>query len=171
MKYVSIVRLAPGVDNVKQAFEIFGKHGTTEGTEVLYAGIDGKTFVTVSNGDDPDLANGGQGGLMHRLQAVSKSKFTNPSSYTKSLDTIMTSYSGVFHLIDRKLFSVPKMALFPHLLIQQPLFVATALPISMALDACQAAVVSVVTQNAQSLTMESQRLNAELTKIRPIFTI
>lgn len=116
-------------------------------------------------GDDPDLANGGQGGLMHRLQAVSKSKFTNPSSYTKSLDTIMTSYSGVFHLIDRKLFSVPKMALFPHLLIQQPLFVATALPISMALDACQAAVVSVVTQNAQSLTMESQRLNAELTKI------
>ena len=56
MKYVSIVRLAPGVDNVKKAFEIFGKHGTTEGTEVLYAGIDGKTFVTISTGYDPDLA-------------------------------------------------------------------------------------------------------------------
>jgi len=56
MKYVSIVRLAPGVDNVKKAFEIFGKHGTTEGTEVLYAGVDGKTFVTISESDDPDLA-------------------------------------------------------------------------------------------------------------------
>lgn len=56
MKYVSIVRLAPGVDNVKRAFEIFGKHGTTEGTEVLYAGIDGKTFVTISDSDDPDMA-------------------------------------------------------------------------------------------------------------------
>jgi hypothetical protein len=56
MKYVSIVRLAPGVDNVKRAFEVFGKHGATEGTEVLYAGIDGKTFVTISDGDDPDMA-------------------------------------------------------------------------------------------------------------------
>ena len=55
MKYVSIVRLAPGVDNVTKAFEIFGKHGTTEGTEVIYAGVDGKTFVTISSGD-PDLA-------------------------------------------------------------------------------------------------------------------
>ncbi len=52
MKYVSIVRLAPGVDNVKKAFEVFGKHGTTEGTEVLYAGIDGKTFVTISSEAD-----------------------------------------------------------------------------------------------------------------------
>jgi hypothetical protein len=56
MKYVSIVRLAPGVDNVTKAFEIFGKHGTTEGTEVLYAGVDGKTFVSISDSDEPDLA-------------------------------------------------------------------------------------------------------------------
>ena len=56
MKYVSIVRLAPGVDNVKRAFEIFGQHGTTEGTEVLYAGIDGKTFVTIAEAENPDLA-------------------------------------------------------------------------------------------------------------------
>jgi hypothetical protein len=56
MKYVSIVRLAPGVDNVTKAFEIFGKHGTTEGTEVLYAGIDGKTFVTIADGENPDMA-------------------------------------------------------------------------------------------------------------------
>jgi hypothetical protein len=56
MKYVSIVRLAPGVDNVKKAFEIFGKQGPTADTEVLYAGVDGKTFVTITSGDDPDMA-------------------------------------------------------------------------------------------------------------------
>ena len=56
MKYVSIVRLAPGVDNVKRAFEVFSKHGTTEGTEVRYAGGDGKTFVTITDSDEPDLA-------------------------------------------------------------------------------------------------------------------
>ena len=56
MKYISIVRLAPGVDNVKRAFEVFGKHGTTEGTEVLYAGVDGKTFVTIAEAETPDIA-------------------------------------------------------------------------------------------------------------------
>ena len=56
MKYVSIVRLAPGVDNVKKAFEVFGKHGTTEGTEVLYAGTDGKTFVSIADSESPDMA-------------------------------------------------------------------------------------------------------------------
>lgn len=56
MKYVSIVRLAPGVDNVRQAFETFGKHGNVEGTQQLYAGTDGKTFVSISESDSPDMA-------------------------------------------------------------------------------------------------------------------
>jgi nitrogen regulatory protein PII-like uncharacterized protein len=58
MKYVSIVRLAPGVDNVKRAFEVFSKHGMTDATEALYAGIDGKTFITIADTDDPeDMVN------------------------------------------------------------------------------------------------------------------
>lgn len=56
MKYVSIVRLAPGVDNVKKAFEVFGKQGNVEGTTALYAATDGKTFVSISETDSPDMA-------------------------------------------------------------------------------------------------------------------
>ena len=56
MKYVSIVRLAPGVENVTKAFEVFGNVGTTEGTQALYAAADGKTFITVVESDEPDMA-------------------------------------------------------------------------------------------------------------------
>jgi len=55
MKYVTTVRLAPGVENVKKAFEVFGKVGNAEGTQALYAGTDGKTFITVVESDDPDM--------------------------------------------------------------------------------------------------------------------
>lgn len=55
MKYVSIVRLAPGVDNVTRAFEVFGKYGAPEGTQSLLAGTDGKTFVTILEADEPDM--------------------------------------------------------------------------------------------------------------------
>ena len=55
MKVVTIMRLAPGVENVKNAFEMFGKVGTSEGTQVLYAGTDGKTFVTVIDAEEPDI--------------------------------------------------------------------------------------------------------------------
>ncbi len=57
MKYISIVRLAPGVDNVKRAFEVFGTIGTAEGTQALYASTDGKTFVNLIEADEPDMVN------------------------------------------------------------------------------------------------------------------
>jgi len=56
MKFVTVMRLAPGVENVKQAFDVFGKVGSAEGTQALYAGTDGKTFVSLTDSDDPDLA-------------------------------------------------------------------------------------------------------------------
>ena len=55
MKFVSIFRLAPGVDNVTQAFEVFGKVGNAEGTQALYAASDGKTFISVTESDELDF--------------------------------------------------------------------------------------------------------------------
>ena len=55
MKYVSILRLAPGVDNVKKAFETFGEVGTEDGLVALYASSDGKRFVSIVEADEPDL--------------------------------------------------------------------------------------------------------------------
>ncbi len=57
MKYVTMVRLAPGVDNAKKAFEVFSRVGTTDGVQALYAGTDGKTFIQVTETDDADLVN------------------------------------------------------------------------------------------------------------------
>ena len=56
MKYILISRLAPGVESVTKAFETFGQVGTAEGTQALYASTDGKTFVTVLESDEPDMA-------------------------------------------------------------------------------------------------------------------
>lgn len=55
MKYISISRLAPGVDNVKQAFEVFGKVGAADGTQGLYASTDGKTFINIIESDEPEM--------------------------------------------------------------------------------------------------------------------
>ena len=57
MKYVVVMRLAPGVDNVKRAFETFGRMGSGEGTQALYAGTDAKTFISIIESDEPDMVN------------------------------------------------------------------------------------------------------------------
>ena len=57
MKYVAVMRLAPGVANVKRAFEVFGRVGSGEGTQALYAGTDAKTFITIIESDEPDMVN------------------------------------------------------------------------------------------------------------------
>jgi hypothetical protein len=55
MKYVVTSRLAPGIDNAKKAFEVFGKLGSAAGTETLLAGSDGKTFFIILEADTPDM--------------------------------------------------------------------------------------------------------------------
>ena len=55
MKYVVISRLAPGVENARQALEVFSKAGLGPDTEATWAGTDGKTFVNVIESDAPDM--------------------------------------------------------------------------------------------------------------------
>jgi hypothetical protein len=56
MRYVVISRLAPGVDNARQALATYTKAGLPAGTEATWAGTDGKTFVNFVDTDDPDMA-------------------------------------------------------------------------------------------------------------------
>lgn len=56
MKYIVISVLQPGVDNAKKALEVFSTTGTPQGTEALYVGSDGKTFITIVESDTPDMA-------------------------------------------------------------------------------------------------------------------
>lgn len=55
MKYVVISRLAPGVDNARKALEVFLKAGLPPGTESVFAGTDGKTFINLVDTDEPDM--------------------------------------------------------------------------------------------------------------------
>jgi hypothetical protein len=55
MKYIVISRLAPGVENARQALAAFGKAGLPPGTEATWAGTDGKTFVNIVETDLPDV--------------------------------------------------------------------------------------------------------------------
>jgi len=54
VRYVVISRLAPGVENARRAREVFAKVGLPPGTEALWAGTDGKTFISVVETDVPD---------------------------------------------------------------------------------------------------------------------
>jgi hypothetical protein len=55
MKFVVISRLAPGVDSARKAFEVFLKAGLPTGTESVWAGADGKTFVNIVESESPDM--------------------------------------------------------------------------------------------------------------------
>jgi len=55
MKYVVISRLAPGIDNARKALEVYSKAGLPPGTESVWAGTDGKTFVNVVDAETPDI--------------------------------------------------------------------------------------------------------------------
>jgi hypothetical protein len=55
MKYVLIARAAPGLENQRKALEVFLKAGPAEGTQALYAGADGKTYINIIESDGPDM--------------------------------------------------------------------------------------------------------------------
>jgi len=55
VKYVVISHLAPGVDSARKVFEVFQKAGLPTGTESVWAGLDGKTFVNIVESDTPDM--------------------------------------------------------------------------------------------------------------------
>jgi hypothetical protein len=59
VKYIVINRLAPGVDNAKKALEVFLKVGLPAGTEITYAGTDGKTFINIVDTESPDITASG----------------------------------------------------------------------------------------------------------------
>jgi hypothetical protein len=56
VKYIVISRRAPGIENARKALEVFEKAGLPPGTEVTWAGTDGKTLINVVDRDVPDMA-------------------------------------------------------------------------------------------------------------------
>jgi hypothetical protein len=55
MKYITISRLAPGVDNARAALEVYGKAGLPPGTVSSWAAVNGTTFIALVESDAPDM--------------------------------------------------------------------------------------------------------------------
>lgn len=55
MKILTILRARPGLDNVKQALDLFVKTGPAEGTIWSVCSVSGDTFVTLSDVDEIDV--------------------------------------------------------------------------------------------------------------------
>ena len=55
MKFITISKLAPGIENSRKALEVFQKVGLPPGTEAIWASTDGKTFINIVETDSPDM--------------------------------------------------------------------------------------------------------------------
>jgi hypothetical protein len=55
MKYLVISRSAPGIENARKAREVFLKAGLPAGAETTLAAVDGKTFISIVDTDEPDM--------------------------------------------------------------------------------------------------------------------
>mmetsp|Transcript_18402 Transcript_18402/g.41984 ORF Transcript_18402/g.41984 Transcript_18402/m.41984 type:complete len:957 (-) Transcript_18402:440-3310(-) len=70
-----------------------------------------------------------------------------------------------FSLVQRKVFSLPKLALFPGLFMARPAFVALVLPISVCLDAGKSWLSAKLTTWARELRTEARDRTSKRTKI------
>jgi hypothetical protein len=55
VKYITISKLSPGIDNARKALEVYGKVGEIPGSESTWASADGKTFISIVEADSPDM--------------------------------------------------------------------------------------------------------------------
>jgi hypothetical protein len=55
VKYMTISKLVPGIDNARKALEVYGNVGGMPGTESMWAATDGKTFISLVETDTPDM--------------------------------------------------------------------------------------------------------------------
>eukprot|EP00928_Gymnodinium_smaydae_P098469 TRINITY_DN9162_c3_g4_i1.p1 TRINITY_DN9162_c3_g4~~TRINITY_DN9162_c3_g4_i1.p1 ORF type:complete len:858 (-),score=205.56 TRINITY_DN9162_c3_g4_i1:103-2676(-) len=95
------------------------------------------------------------------LAAVRESNFT-VEGYTGAITSLA---STSFDIVERKLFSLPKLALIPGMLLSQPVVVATALPAAIGLDFVRANVMGKLTKRLEKLRRTQQDLANKRRKI------
>eukprot|EP00929_Paragymnodinium_shiwhaense_P002129 TRINITY_DN102329_c0_g1_i1.p1 TRINITY_DN102329_c0_g1~~TRINITY_DN102329_c0_g1_i1.p1 ORF type:complete len:829 (+),score=189.12 TRINITY_DN102329_c0_g1_i1:190-2676(+) len=95
------------------------------------------------------------------LSAVAESSFT-VEGYVGALTSIAgTSY----RIVERKLFSLPKLMLLPGMLTSQPLLMATALPAAIGLDFARASLIAKLTSRLEAIKKTIQDLANQRRKI------
>eukprot|EP00656_Telonema_subtile_P011415 TRINITY_DN15653_c0_g1_i2.p1 TRINITY_DN15653_c0_g1~~TRINITY_DN15653_c0_g1_i2.p1 ORF type:complete len:649 (-),score=152.11 TRINITY_DN15653_c0_g1_i2:170-2116(-) len=97
-----------------------------------------------------------------------KLRILNTLNYTaQSYTDSLSSVASISHnLLSRKLLSLPKLALFPALLISQPGFVAIALPTSIVLDMAKASLVASLTSRARVHRLSASQHTSKLHRIQ-----
>lgn len=88
------------------------------------------------------------------LSAVSESNFT-VGGYAGALNDVA---STAYQLVERKLFSLPKLTLLPGMLWSKPWLVATVLPASILLDEGKSQLMALLSNRIEDLSQEIQEL-------------
>ena len=101
------------------------------------------------------LASGGA------LEASAKSELTIEQSASSLFSAVSTGYN----LVERKLFSLPKLALAPGIIWRHPSATATALPLLLLLDVAKASAKAAITTRVEDLRRETQKLTSVRSKV------
>ena len=98
--------------------------------------------------------------------ALSRSNHT-VDSHVESLQSLLKT---PFQLIERKLFSLPKLALLPAVFGSHPLLTVLGLPISLAVDALKSAAVAELTRQIETRRRTYKELKSKRTRVESFDT-
>jgi len=121
-------------------------HRTIRLTDLFHSHHDGKT---------PDGS---------RFVATATSKLSNlsPESYASNAETVVTT---VYEMINRNLFSVPKLLLLPGIVAKQPLLLLKITPLILFSDWIKSTIVASITNEVERINKEVKDLESMRTKV------
>jgi len=79
---------------------------------------------------------------------------------------LRTTVSTSFRLVQRKIFSLPKLALFPSVALAQPTFVAMALPLALIVDAIKSKAMARLSSAIEALKREEKAMEAKRARVQ-----
>merc|ERR1740133_359036 len=96
------------------------------------------------------------------LVALADHSAKSPADFAGYMDTIVTTTYDIFN---RKIFSLPKIALLPMVMAKQPMMIAQIFPIIFATDWLRGKAISYMTHRIEELEKDVQELNAVRSKV------
>jgi len=108
-----------------------------------------------------DLFSGYDGS---RFVATATSKLSNlsPESYATNAETVVTT---VYDMINRNLFSVPKLMLLPGIVAKQPMLLLQITPLILLSDWIKSTIVASITNEVERINKEVKDLESMRTKV------
>ena len=98
----------------------------------------------------------------NNFEIISKSNLTL-SEYSNSLSEVVLK---IHSIIESKMFSLPKLILFPSIVKNHPKFISKLFPIILLIDGCKSFFISTITFNIEDISRNLQELRTKQNKNR-----